>query len=74
MLMQTEHVMWTEAPTRELINQIAELQARVDHPQHWSAGEHTQNVEKLRQLYWEVRRQQSDASIDHSQSSKNEVA
>ena len=41
---------WSEDPARKLNNQISELQARVAFPNHWSSGEHEQNVEKLRQL------------------------
>ena len=29
---------------------LRELEVRVAHPQHWSAGEHQLHVEKLRQL------------------------
>ena len=47
---------WSEDSTRELNNQISELQARVAFPQHWSSGEHEQHVEKLRQLIYEKSR------------------
>ena len=47
--------LWSEDPTRELNNQISELQARVAFPQHWSSGEHELNVERLRQLNYQKR-------------------
>ena len=40
----------SEDPTRELNNQISELEARVANPQHWTSGENEQHIEKLRQL------------------------
>ena len=58
---------WSEAPARELNNQISELQARVAFPQHWSSGEHEQHIEKLRQLTYEKSR-----LIDRSSSSTKE--
>ena len=45
--------LWSEAPARELNNEISELQARVAFPHHWSSGEHEQHIEKLRQLTYE---------------------
>jgi len=59
--------LWSEAPARELNNQISELQARVAFPQHWSSGEHEQHIEKLRQLTYEKSR-----LIDRSSSSTKE--
>ena len=44
-----------EDPTRELNNQISELEARVANPRHWSSGEHEQHIEKLRQLNFQKR-------------------
>ncbi len=51
---------WSEDPTRDLNNQISELQARVAFPQHWSSGEHELNLEKLRRLL-NQKRQLSDS-------------
>ncbi len=31
-------------------SRLSELEVRVAHPQHWSAGEHRMNIENLRQL------------------------
>ena len=45
----------SEDPTRELNNQISELEARVANPRHWSNGEHEQHIEKLRQLNFQKR-------------------
>ena len=44
-----------EDHTRNLNDQISELQVRVDFPHHWSSGEHEQHVEKLRQLKFQKR-------------------
>ena len=44
-----------EDPTRNLNNEISELQARVAFPNHWSSGEHEQHIEKLRQLNFQKR-------------------
>ena len=56
--------LWSEAPARELNNEISELQARVAFPHHWSSGEHEQHIEKLRQLTYEKSRltDRSDSS------------
>ena len=45
----------SEDPTRNLNNEISELQARVAFPNHWSSGEHEQHIEKLRQLNFQKR-------------------
>ena len=45
----------SEDPTRELNNQISELEARVANPRHWSNGEPEQHIEKLRQLNFQKR-------------------
>ena len=45
----------SEDPTRELNNQISELEARVANPRHWSSGENEQHIEKLRQLNFQKR-------------------
>ena len=50
-----EGVLRSEDPTRNLNNQISELQARVAFPNHWSSGEHEQHIEKLRQLNFQKR-------------------
>ncbi len=47
---QTETTPWSEDPTRTLNNEIAELRSRVSFPQHWSPGEHQQNLDRLQQL------------------------
>ena len=49
-MVTVEGVLRSEDPTRNLNNQISELQARVAFPNHWSSGEHEQHIEKLRQL------------------------
>ena len=49
-------VLRPEDQTRNLNDQISELQVRVDFPQHWSSGEHEQHIEKLRQLIYEKNR------------------
>ncbi len=51
----------SEDPTRELNNQISELQARVAFPQHWSSGEHEMNLYKLRKLLHQKRQLIDDA-------------
>ena len=51
----------SEDPTRELNNQISELQARVAFPQHWSSGEHEINLYKLRKLLHQKRQLIDDA-------------
>ena len=48
-------VLRSEDPTRNLNNEISELQARVAFPNHWSSGEHEQHIEKLRQLNFQKR-------------------
>ena len=45
----------SEDPTRELNNQISELEAQVASPRHWSSEEHEQHIEKLRQLNFQKR-------------------
>ena len=45
----------SEDPTRELNNQISELEARVASPQHWTSGENEHHIEKLRQLNFQKR-------------------
>ena len=54
-MVTVEGVLRSEDPTRNLNNQISELQARVAFPNHWSSGEHEQHVEKLRQLNFQKR-------------------
>lgn len=49
----------SEAPARQLISHIAELQSRLAHPHHWTEGENIKNAEKLRQLEFELRRRQA---------------
>ena len=48
-------VLRSEDPTRNLNNEISELQARVAFPNHWSSGEHEQHIGKLRQLNFQKR-------------------
>nr|WP_115092929.1 hypothetical protein [Synechococcus sp. UW106] len=43
----------SEDPARDLNNEIAELEARVAHPLHWTNGEHQLNLTKLQQLILE---------------------
>ena len=54
-MVNVEGVLRSEDPTRNLNNQISELQARVAFPNHWSSGEHEQHIEKLRQLNFQKR-------------------
>ena len=54
-MVTVEGVLRSEDPTRNLNNQISELQARVAFPNHWSSGEHEQHIEKLRQLNFQKR-------------------
>ena len=35
-------------------SRLRELEIRVAHPQHWSAGEHRMNIENLRQLQFRL--------------------
>ena len=35
-------------------SRLSELEVRVAHPQHWSAGEHRMNIENLRQLRYRL--------------------
>ena len=35
-------------------SRLRELEIRVAHPQHWSAGEHRTNIENLRQLQFRL--------------------
>ena len=54
-MVHSGRVLRPEGQTRNLNDQISELQVRVDFPQHWSSGEHEQHVEKLRQLQFQKR-------------------
>ena len=54
-MIHTGQVLRSEDQTRNLNDQIAELQVRVAFPHHWSSGEHEQHVEKLRQLNFQKR-------------------
>ena len=54
-MIHTGQVLRSEDQTRNLNDQIAELQVRVAFPNHWSSGEHEQHVEKLRQLNFQKR-------------------
>ena len=54
-MVTVEGVLRSENPTRNLNNEISELQARVAFPHHWSSGEHQQHIEKLRQLNFQKR-------------------
>ena len=56
----------SEGQARSLKNHIAELEARLAHPQHWTEGENNQNAEKLRQLVFERQRLISIQDIDLS--------
>ena len=54
--MSHEGVPRSEDPARDLNNEIAELEARVAHPMHWTNGEHQLNLARLQQLIYEKQR------------------
>lgn len=54
----TENALRSEDHTRTLNNEIAELQSRVAFPQHWTPGEHQQNLDRLHQLELQKRQTQ----------------
>ena len=55
-----------EDPARDLNNEIAELEARVAHPMHWTNGEHQLNLARLQQLIYEKKRRDKAAASGHS--------
>ena len=56
----------SEDPARNLNNEIAELEARVAHPMHWTNGEHQLNLTKLQRLIYEKKRRDKAAASGHS--------
>ncbi|MAH58192.1 MAG: hypothetical protein CMN91_07130 [Synechococcus sp. ARS1019] len=56
----TELAPRSEDQTRTLNNEIAELQSRVAFPQHWTPGEHQQNLNRLHQLELQKRQTQQE--------------
>ena len=54
--MSHEGVPRSEDSARGLNNEIAELEARLAHPVHWTNGEHQLNLIRLQQLIYEKQR------------------
>ena len=55
----------SEDPARDLNNEIAELEARVVHPMHWTNGEHQFNLTRLQQLIYEKQRRGKASASGH---------
>lgn len=55
----------SEDPARDLNNEIAELEARVAHPMHWTNGEHQFNLTRLQQLIYEKQRRDKASASGH---------
>ena len=62
----SEGVPRSEDLTRDLNNEIAELEARVAHPMHWTNGEHQLNLLKLQQLIYEKQRRNKASASGNS--------
>ena len=56
----------SEDPARDLNNEIAELEARLAHPMHWTNGEHQLNLIRLQRLIYEKKRRDKAAASGHS--------
>ena len=56
----------SEDPARDLNNEIAELEARVAHPMHWTNGEHQLNLTRLQQLIYEKQRRDKASASGNS--------